>query len=116
MVGELTDIFNSWAYKGGFSSSLLTAHFQSRELQLKDVAAQIVASAKKLNVSGDFSSAVVPGEFEFALDHNLARGAGRFSIKPLKPLDLNAENNKLSLLVAPWPTYKRLFKRRIGSA
>ena len=49
MVGELTDAFNSWAYKGGFSSSLLTAHFQSRELQVKDVAAQIVASAKKLN-------------------------------------------------------------------
>ncbi len=103
MVGELTDAFNSWAYKGGFSSSLLTAHLQSREFQVKDVAAQIVASAKKLNVSGNFSSAVVPGEFEFALDHNLARGVGRFSMKPLKPLDLNAENKKLSLLVMPWP-------------
>jgi hypothetical protein len=103
MVGELTDAFNSWTYKGGFRSSLLTAHFQSREFQLKDVAAQIFASANKLNISGNFSNAVVPGEFEFALNQNLARGAGRFSIRPLKPLELNAENNKLSLLVVPWP-------------
>ncbi|MFV9615052.1 MAG: YdbH domain-containing protein [Gammaproteobacteria bacterium] len=103
LVGELTNTFNSWSYKGGFSSSLLTANFQSRKFQVKNIAARIVASAEKLNVSGNFSPAEIPGNFEFALDHNLSRGFGKLSIKPLKPLDLNGENNKLSLLFSPWP-------------
>ena len=103
MVGELTNIADNWSYNGGFSSSLLTTNFQSRAFQLKDVAARIDASAKKLNVAGNFSSAVVPGKFEFVLDHNLVMASGRLVIKPLKALDLNDENNKLSLLLVPWP-------------
>jgi hypothetical protein len=103
MVGELTNLLNSWSYKGGFSSSLLAANFQSRAFKLKDVAARIAANAKTIKVSGNFSPALVPGEFEFVLDHNLSRGYGKLSINPLKPLDLNAENNKLSLLLVPWP-------------
>ena len=103
MVGELTNIANNWSYNGGFSSSLLTTNFQSRAFQLKDVAARIDASAEKLNVAGNFSSAVVPGTFEFILAHNLVRASGRLVIKPLKALDLNDENNKLSLLLVPWP-------------
>ena len=103
MVGELTDVLNSWSYKGGFSSKLLAANFQSRVFQVKEIAARIAANAKQLNVSGNFFASEVPGEFEFSVDHNLARGFGKLSIKPLKPLDLNAENNKLSLLLVPWP-------------
>ncbi len=103
MVGELTDVLNSWSYKGGFSSKLLAANFRSRVFQVKDIAAHIAANAKQLNVSGNFSAAEVPGEFEFSVNHNLARGFGKLSIKSLTPLDLNAENNKLSLLLVPWP-------------
>ena len=103
MVGELTNLLNSWSYKGGFSSRLLTVNSQSRVFQVKDVAARIAANAKKINVAGNFSPALVPGEFEFALAHNLTRGFGKLSLTPLKPLDLNAENNKLSLLLVPWP-------------
>ena len=103
MVGELTNLLNSWLYKGGFSSRLLTVNSQSRVFQVKDVAARIAANAKIIKVSGDFSPALAPGEFEFVLDHNLSRDYGKLSIKPLKPLDLNAENNKLSSLLVPWP-------------
>jgi hypothetical protein len=103
MIGELAHVSNNWEYKGGFSSSLLTAIFQSRAFLLKDVSARIDATVEKLNVSGNFSSAVVPGAFQFALDHKLARGIGSFSMKPSNPLDLDAENNKLSLLLVPWP-------------
>ncbi len=103
MVGELTDVLKSWSYKGGFSSNLLAANFQSRIFQVKEIAARIAANAKQLNLSGNFSAAEVPGEFEFSVDHNLTRGFGKLSIKSLTPLDLNAENNKLSLLLVPWP-------------
>ena len=105
MVGELTDFLNSWSYKGGFSSKLFAVNFRSSSFQLKDIATRITADENKLNVSGNFSAAEVPGEFEFSVDHNLARGFGKLSIKPLKPLDLNADNNKLSLLLVPWPTH-----------
>ena len=103
MVGELTDFLNSWSYKGGFSSKLFAVNFRSSSFKVKDIATRITADENKLNVSGNFSPAAVPGEFEFSLDHNLTRGFGKLSIKPLKPLDLNADNNKLSLLLVPWP-------------
>jgi hypothetical protein len=103
IVGELTDFLNSWSYKGGFSSKLFAVNFRFGSFQLQDIATRITADENKLNVSGNFSPADVPGEFEFSLDHNLARGFGKLSIKPLKPLDLNADNNKLSLLLVPWP-------------
>lgn len=103
MVGELTDFLNSWSYKGGFSSKLLVANFRSRVFQVKDIAARMAANEKQLSVSGNFSPAEVPGEFKFSLDHNLARGFGKLSIEPLTPIDLNAENSKISLLIVPWP-------------
>jgi len=103
MVGELTNLLNKWSYKGGFSSRLLTVNAQSRAFQIKDVAARITANAKKIKVAGDFSTNDVPGEFEFAVEHNVTRGFGKLSLKPLKPLDINAENNKLSQLLEPWP-------------
>ena len=103
LVGELTNLLNSWSYKGGFSSRLLTVNAQSRAFQLKDVAARIAANAKEIKVSGDFSPALVPGEFEFVVEHNVARGFGKLSLTPLRPLDLNAENNKFSQLLEPWP-------------
>ena len=102
MVGELTDFLNSWSYKGGFSSNLLAANYRSRVIRVKDIAARITANAKQLSVSGNFSPAEVPGEFKFSLDHNLARGFGKLSIIPLTPVNLNAENNKLSLMLEPW--------------
>ena len=103
MVGELTDVLNSWSYKGGFSSKLLAANFRSRVFQVKEIAVRIAANAKQLNVSGNFSAGEVPSEFEFSVGHNLTRGFGKLTIKSLTPLDLNAENNKLSLLLVPWP-------------
>jgi hypothetical protein len=103
MVGELTDYLNSWSYKGGLSSKLLAVNFGSGVIQLKDIAARIAANANQLNVSGNFSPAEFPAGFEFNLDHNLARGFGKLSIKHLTPLDLNARNNKLSLLLVSWP-------------
>lgn len=103
MAGELTNLLNNWSYKGGFSSRLLTANFQSSAFQLKDVAARITANAKKINVSGNFSPALVPGKFEFSMDHKLTGGFGKLSLKPLKPLDLNAGSNSLSQLLEPWP-------------
>ena len=103
LVGELTNLLNSWSYQGGFSSSLLTVNAQSRVFQLKDVAARIAANTKKIKVSGDFSPALVPGKFEFVAEHNVARDIGNLSLTPLRPLDLNAENNKLSQLLEPWP-------------
>jgi hypothetical protein len=103
MAGELTNLLNNWSYTGGFSSRLLAAKFQSSAFQLKDVSARVTANAKKINVSGDFSPTLVPGKFEFAMDHKLTGGGGKLFLKPLKPLDLNAGSNSLSQLLEPWP-------------
>jgi len=102
MVGKLSNSADAWQYKGGISTTQLAPGYELQTLQLKDIAAQISANSENLQADGNFSTANVPGRFTFALAHAFDKGQGRFSIKPLKPLDLNAENSKLSLLWIPW--------------
>jgi len=102
MVGKLSNSADAWQYKGGISTTQLAPGYELQTLQLKDIAAQISANSENLQADGNFSTANVPGRFTFALAHAFDKGQGRFSIKPLKPLDLNAENSKLSLLWTPW--------------
>jgi len=102
MVGKLSNSADAWQYKGGISTTQLAPGYELQTLQLKDIAAQIFANSENLQADGNFSTANVPGRFTFALAHAFDKGQGRFSIKPLKPLDLNAENSKLSLLWTPW--------------
>lgn len=103
MVGNLTTVANSWSYEGGLSSKLVAARYGSQSAIIKDVAARITANVEKLGISGTFSPATVPGKFSFSLDQNLAENKGKLAIKPLSPLDLNAEDKKLSQLFSPWP-------------
>ncbi len=102
MVGKLSTSADTWQYKGGISTEQLAPGYESQTLQLKDITAQISATSENLQADGNFSTANVPGHFTFALAHDFVKEHGRFSIKPLKPLDLNAENSRLSLLLTPW--------------
>ena len=102
MVGDLSTSVNAWQYKGGISIKQLAPGYESKTLQLKDIAAKISANSEHLQADGDFSTANIPGKFTFTLAHEFEKALGRFSIKPLKPLDLNTDNSKLSLLLTPW--------------
>ncbi len=102
MVGTLATSANDWQYKGGISIEQLATGYAAQTLRLKDIAAQISASSENLQANGNFSTASIPGQFAFTLTHDLAQQLGRFSIKPLKPLDLNTGNSKLSQLLTPW--------------
>lgn len=103
MAGNLSTSAGAWQYKGGISTEQLALSHESQALQLKDIAARISANSDNLELNGNFSTANLPGQFTFALGHNFDKKLGQLSINPLKPLDLNAENNKLSLLLTPWP-------------
>jgi len=103
MVGKLTTTGENWLYKGDLTSEIIAARYDAQSLKIKDIAAHISCDSANLNVSGTFSPESVPGKFSFALDHNLAKNHGKLSVNPLNPLDLNAENNKLSQLFTPWP-------------
>lgn len=103
MAGNLSTSAGAWQYKGGISTDQLALSHESQALQLKDIAARISANSDNLEVHGNFSTANLPGQFTFALGHDFDKKLGQLSINPLKPLDLNAENNKLSLLLTPWP-------------
>ena len=102
MVGRLSNSAGAWQYEGGISTGQLAPGYELQTLQLKDITAKISANSENLQVDGNFSTANVPGQFTFALAHDLDKEHGRFSIKPSKPLDLNAENSRLSLLLTPW--------------
>ena len=102
MVGKLSNSADAWQYKGGISTTQLAPGYELQTLQLKDIAAQISANSENLQADGNFSTANVPGRFTFALAHAFDKGQGRFSIKPLKPLNLNTENSRLSQLLTPW--------------
>jgi len=103
LLGDLSRSSNGWQYKGDLSSSKLAVNYESRRVQFKDIAAGISAGAENLKLDGGFSTADIPAAFGFILEHDFNKARGWLSIKPLKPLDLNTENNKLSLLLTPWP-------------
>jgi hypothetical protein len=104
MVGELISAAEGWLYKGGFRSDLLAASYQSQQYQITNINARILASSRKLKISGDFSPVTINGKFSFALEQKLeGQHAGKLSIKSLKPLDLSAEDSRLSQMVTPWP-------------
>ncbi len=102
MVGMLSTSANTWQYKGGISIKQLVPGYESKTLRLNDIAAQITANSDHLQADGNFSTTNIPGQFAFTLAHDFDKEYGRFSIKPLKPLDLNTGNSKLSQLLTPW--------------
>jgi hypothetical protein len=103
LVGDLATSTSQWQYNGGISSERLELNYNTQTLQLKDITARISANTNSLNIEGDFSPAILPGKFMFTLDHNLTQGQGQVSVKPIKAINLNAENNRLSQLLTPWP-------------
>jgi len=103
IVGDLSTTNDVWEFEGDINARSITASYAYRSLHLAEVAAHMAANHKQLKIDGDFSTAHVPGQFSFALEHNLVDAFGRLVISPLKPINLNAENSKLSLLWTPWP-------------
>ncbi len=103
LVGEISRKDENWLYNGGLSWKLVTADYESQQVQLKDIAVRISASAENLNLDGTFSPASVAGKFAFILQHKLKNKLGTLSIKPVKPLNFNDEDSRLSLLLTPWP-------------
>jgi hypothetical protein len=103
MVGDLSSSAGTRLFTGGASIKKLTLKYGSQVLQLKDIAARLSSGSDRMEADGNFSTAKVPAKFSFALVHDFNKALGSLSIKPLKPLDLNTENNKLSLLLTPWP-------------
>ena len=103
LAGELTNTNDHWKYQGQLSSKLLTASYQSQQLQLADIAAAINANAQQLQVQGKVSPGTLPGQFSFVLAHDLGSGMGSVSLVPIAAIDLSAEDDKLSKLLTPWP-------------
>jgi hypothetical protein len=114
LVGDLSAYADNWQYTGGISSRALEIHYQSEVLKLADIAARLSLTADTLAISGDFSTANLPGHFTFALDHDLKEDAGQLDIRPVKPLNLNADNSKLSQLLTPWPYPFDLYTGKLG--
>jgi hypothetical protein len=107
LAGELTNTNNHWKYQGQLSSKLLTASYQSQQLQLADIDvaiyADISANAQQLQAQGKVSPGTLPGQFSFVLAHDLGSGMGSISLTPITAIDLSAEDDKLSKLLTPWP-------------
>jgi hypothetical protein len=107
LAGELSSTDNQWKYQGKLSSKLLTASYQSQQLQLADIEAAIYAdisaNAQQLQAQGKVSPGTLPGQFSFVLAHDLGSGVGSASLAPIAAIDLSAEDDKLSKLLTPWP-------------
>lgn len=103
LAGELTNTNDHWKYQGQLSSKLLTASYQSQQLQLADIDAAINANAQQLQAQGKVSPGTLPGQFSFVLAHDLGSGMGSVSLAPIAAIDLSAEDDKLSKLLTPWP-------------
>ena len=103
LAGELTNSNDHWKYQGQLSSKLLTASYQSQQLQLADINAAINANAQQLQAQGNVSPGTLPGQFSFVLAHDLDSGMGSVSLAPIAAINLSAEDDKLSKLLTPWP-------------
>jgi len=103
MAGVLSKAAGALKFTGGVSADKLAIDYESQVLQLKGFTARVSADPDNLQADGNFSTAAVPSQFAFTLGHDFNKSHGRLSIKPLKLLDLNTENSKLSLLLTPWP-------------
>jgi HPt (histidine-containing phosphotransfer) domain-containing protein len=117
LAGELSSTDDQWKYQGKLSSKLLSASYQSQQLQLADIDAAIYAdistNAQQLQVKGKVSPGTLPGQFSFVLAHDLASGAGSVSLAPIAAIDLSAEDDKLSKLLTPWPYPFDIYTGRI---
>lgn len=101
-IGQLSPADSGWSYAGGFRAETLAASYPPQQLKLKQFAARISADGEKLAISGDFAPAAVPGKFGFALAHRFTTAQGQLTIRPIEPIDLNAEDHRLSQLITPW--------------
>jgi hypothetical protein len=102
MTGELSSA-DSWDYKATLSSDMVTAEYDSKQFRLAGLNVDLIANAENLKAEGSFSPASVPGQFDFGFVHSLTNGMGNASLKPSMPIDFNAEDNRLSQLLTPWP-------------
>ena len=103
IVGSLSTYNDTWRFDGELSSQSVSASYNTQSLRLADFAAAINTNQKRLRFDGNFSTMDVPGRFSIALEHNLIDHFGRLVIIPLAPIDLNAEDGRLSRLWTPWP-------------
>jgi hypothetical protein len=114
IIGELGIHADTWQYTGNISSTSLDARYQAQLLRLADIAARISLTPGNLDISGDFSTASLPGQFKFALEHNLETGSGQLDIRPVQALNLNASSSKLSQLLKPWPYHFDLYTGKLA--
>ncbi len=103
MVGDLSISAGDWQFTGGVSAKILAVNYDSKVIQLEDIAARISAGSANLEADGNLSTANLPAQFAFELDHDFNQSLGWLTIKPIKVLDLSTGDNKLSLLLTPWP-------------
>lgn len=104
LVGELANTSGNWLYRGGLRLDSFATAYQSQRLQLKNINARLMANSEKLEISGDFLPIAVTGKFTFSLSQALTgQYAGELRIKSIEPLDLNADDSRLSQLVTHWP-------------
>ncbi|MBT8127747.1 MAG: YdbH domain-containing protein [Gammaproteobacteria bacterium] len=103
LAGDLSTSTDSWQFDGSMSTDSVDVRYQSQSLQLKDVDADILASHELLDIDGRFSTTQVPGRFSFAVDHDQTKAAGTLAASSVDPIDLNAQDDRLSDLWTPWP-------------
>ncbi|MGB5603448.1 MAG: YdbH domain-containing protein [Gammaproteobacteria bacterium] len=101
--GDLYTSTDAWQFEGEISAPSINANYQSQSLALSNIAARIRASSQNLNIEGNFSTAKVPADFSFAIEHDLANESGTLAIRPTTPINLNTKDDKLSHLLTPWP-------------
>lgn len=103
LSGNAADTKHGWSIDGVITSVKLAATYDSKTLTLSDIDVEIEVSEDKSDVRGHFSPAYLPGKFEFTVNTDFNTGEGKLAIKPIVPIELLAENDRLSTLLHPWP-------------
>jgi hypothetical protein len=114
LTGALSTSTDSWKFDGRAATDSIDVRYQSQTMQLKNVQAEIAANNKMLNIDGLFSTTKVPGQFSFAAVHDQSKASGTLVVSSVESIDLNAQDDRLSALWAPWPYPFDLLDGNIG--
>ncbi|HHJ34351.1 MAG TPA: hypothetical protein ENJ87_01155, partial [Gammaproteobacteria bacterium] len=103
LVGDVNKSKDNWEFDGGLRSDRLSLMQQSQTFRVKDIAAHLTIDAEALTINGGFSPDPLPGKFDFSIRHSLNTASGQLRVRQKDPVDLTADNDKLSQLLTPWP-------------
>jgi hypothetical protein len=103
MKGDLQYLQNNWGFSGGLRFNRFRVTYDSTNIWIKEIAAQVIASKDLLKISGDISPDTIPATFDFSVRHNIVEASGELTIRQRNPVDFTSDTAKLSQILTPWP-------------